>query len=127
MRDRSLIDLDDFEIVDQPATSGEVSPSPGTRTPSETAQPETPRSVQELFDQHQATDPLQSVVKVVIKLSLPFALAWTTFVAVATSLYKQDSDELLSQHVIEDNTSVLVSHRERLLWAEQKLPTILEE
>lgn len=117
MRDRSLIDLQDFEVVDEPAESPETVPSAGKEDV-----PEPDRSIKELLDQHQEADPFQHAAKVVVKLSLPFALAWTTFIALVTS----KSEDRLLDHVTERTQNVLGSYRERLRWVDDKLPGHLE-
>lgn len=117
MRDPNTIDELDFEIVHGPSTTPVRTPPTSVEETSERD-----RSIKELFNESKETDPIQDAAKIIIKLSLPFAVAWTTFIAVVTSLYKRDSDErLLEQHT----QSVLDSYRKRLSWVDEKLPEYL--
>lgn len=113
--------IDDFEIITPPESIAD-----GTPFPIETESSETRAPVKELFDKIQKTDPFQEAVKVVLMMSIPFAVAWSAAVSLVKGLYHRESNEQVLERVLKCIQLSIDSYRRRLHWVDEKLPEFLK-
>lgn len=121
MQDPNLINLDEYEIISEPSQSQPLTPS----TESEEIL-ETEPSIKDPFQPRKKTDLIRNVARVVVTLSLPFALAWHTFIAVVESLYNHHDNEQLLLKVSQTIISVIDTYRHWLDWVDESLHEYLE-
>lgn len=112
--------------IEPPAAEQPAPAQPGADS-LEQVLPDTPPSIPDLFyDPQTQTDLVVSVARILVALSLPFALTWAAFTAVIGALYERQSNDRLLQTVVEGVTDVSNSYGQRLLWVDRSLPEYLK-
>lgn len=132
-------ELDDLIDTEQAETNRPNTDPPNAEpseiTQSRSAEPEAASpthpgihpSIKSLFEKpRKQTDIGLYVARILVALSLPFALTCTTFVTVLRSLRKDASNEQLLSSVSKSVVSAVDEYRERLVWVDEELVGWLE-